>query len=307
MSPGKCILVVDPSRRFLAHARRILAAQGHEVHVAAGMAEGQALARAHPPEIVLVGSRLPDGDGVRFARWAKQSLGTGAPCVLLCTKGEAAPPLGPAGVDNYLVRPLKRSEILSCVRAMALVHDLGRQLGEDRLRPRPEPTADRNGALRSPLTGFYTFSYFKEALYLEVKRARRYAYSIAVLLLQYDVASWGGAAVGHADREALFGGLSVAIRRSIRETDLPVAYASEKVLILMPHTDLDGGLAVARRIRAALKRSRLRIGDRVVRPTVSMGLAASPGAPDLRFSSLVRQARHALAEAAASGGNAIRV
>ena len=73
----------------------------------------------------------------------------------------------------------------------------------------------------------------------------------------------------------------------------------------MPHTDLDGGLAVAKRIRAAMKRSRLRHGNRTLRPTLSLGLAASRRLDDIGFSGLVKRAQRALEEALARGGNAL--
>ena len=36
------------------------------------------------------------------------------------------------------------------------------------------------------------------------------------------------------------GGLALAIRRSLRDTDYPVQHSADRVLLLMPHTDLAG-------------------------------------------------------------------
>ena len=37
-----------------------------------------------------------------------------------------------------------------------------------------------------PLTSFYTFSHFKEVLFVEVKRARRYGFPLAIALIGFD-------------------------------------------------------------------------------------------------------------------------
>lgn len=151
-------------------------------------------------------------------------------------------------------------------------------------------------------TNFYTFAHFKEVLFVEVKRARRYGFPLALALVAFDPIS------GRMDPELqnqLMGGLALAIRRSLRDTDYPVQHSADRVLLLMPHTDLAGSLIVARRICERVARATLQAGETIVHPTISLGVAAGEPGREYGFSDLVRQAQDGLTTAMARGGNRV--
>jgi diguanylate cyclase (GGDEF)-like protein len=151
-------------------------------------------------------------------------------------------------------------------------------------------------------TNFYTFAHFKEVLFVEVKRARRYGFPLALALVGFDPIS------GRMDPELqtqLMGGLALAIRRSLRDTDYPVQHSADRVLLLMPHTDLAGSLIVARRICERVARATLQAGETVLHPTISVGVAAGEPGREYGFSDLVRQAQDGLTQAMARGGNRV--
>lgn len=155
-----------------------------------------------------------------------------------------------------------------------------------------------------PTTNFYTFAHFKEVLFVEVKRARRYGFPLALAVVAFDeVAGLKGASA--ALTEQLMGGLALAIRRSLRDTDFPVQQSGDRVLLLMPHTDLAGSLIVARRICERVSRASLQAEDRVVHPTISVGVAAGAPGREYSFSDLARQAQEGLSAAMEHGGNRV--
>ena len=84
-------------------------------------------------------------------------------------------------------------------------------------------------------------------------------------------------------------------------------YAADRVLLLLPHTDLAGAHTVARRVRERVARSSLAFEEQVLRPTVSVGLAALSPGRDGSFSELVRQAQLSLESAQAAGGNRVEL
>ncbi len=152
-----------------------------------------------------------------------------------------------------------------------------------------------------PITNFYTFNHFKEVLFIEVKRARRYGFPLALASIGFD----GQDQYGPQVRAQLMGGLSLAMRRSLRDTDYPVQYSEDRVLLLMPHTDLAGSLIVARRICERVSKATLQVGDQVVQPTISVGVAAGDPGRNLSFSDLVKHAQDGLEQAMAAGGNRV--
>ncbi|HYV44445.1 MAG TPA: GGDEF domain-containing protein [Myxococcaceae bacterium] len=171
------------------------------------------------------------------------------------------------------------------------------QLRALRRAPQPRP----GEGILDPLTAFYTFRHFKEVLFVEVKRARRYGFPVALALCAFD-------RLDEKVRAELFGGLALAVRRSLRDTDYPVQYSPDRVLVLMPHTDLSSAVVVSQRICERVAKASLTFGERVLRPTVSVGLsAAAARGGELSFADLVVQAQGALEQAMASGGNKVEI
>jgi diguanylate cyclase (GGDEF)-like protein len=158
-------------------------------------------------------------------------------------------------------------------------------------------------AVVDALTGFYTFTHFKEILFVEVKRARRYGFPLAAALVAVDPL---GVPLGGELMAQLMGGLALAIRRSLRDTDYPVQYSTDHVLVLMPHTDLAGAVIVSRRICDRVAHATLTEGERLLRPTVSIGVAAAVGKGGaFSFADLARNAQSSLEEASEKGGNRV--
>lgn len=164
------------------------------------------------------------------------------------------------------------------------------------LAPAPRP----GEGILDPTTNFYTFAHFKEVLFVEVKRARRYGFPLALALLAFDPLPNGTKV-----QLQLMSGLALAIRRSLRDTDYPVQHSADRVLLLMPHTDLAGSLIVARRICERVARASLQANDEVLHPTISVGVAAGEPGREYGFSDLVRQAQDGLTQAISLGGNRV--
>ncbi len=166
----------------------------------------------------------------------------------------------------------------------------------------PPPTQRPGDGILDPTTSFYTFAHFKEVVFVEVKRARRYGFPLALALVAFDPVDGKMSDELHTQ---LMGGLALAMRRSLRDTDYPVQYSGDRVLLLMPHTDLAGSLIVARRICERVARATLQHEDTSIRPTISVGVAAGEPGREYGFSDLVRQAQDGLNEAMARGGNRV--
>lgn len=170
-------------------------------------------------------------------------------------------------------------------------------------KPKPPPPVSRPGeGILDPATSFYTFAHFREVLFVEVKRARRYGFPLSIALGGFDPL---GRPVSSELSAQLMGGLALAIRRSLRDTDYPVQFSPDRVLLLMPHTDLAGALIVARRICERVARATLAHGQELLRPTISMGLASGTPGREYGFADLVRQAQHSLELATQNGGNRV--
>lgn len=205
----------------------------------------------------------------------------------------------PVSAPDLLVRLPELAEL----RALKAERRAGRGKGA-KAAGEVEPPMPRPGeGILDPLTGFYTFAHFKEVLFIEVKRARRYNFPLSLAVVAFD--PFGEEVTGDL-RAKLFAGLALAIRRSLRDTDYPVQYSGDHVALLMPHTDLQGAMVVSRRITERVGRATLQHGDRTLNPTISVGVAsASSPSKEFSFAELVKHAQTALGRAVEAGGNRV--
>src|SRR6267143_946040 len=126
---GSRILVVEDDPRLAANLERVLAAENHDVEVAADGTVALRLARERPFDLVVLDSMLPGLDGIAVC---KRLRSTGpVPILLLTALGgmeERVRGLD-SGADDYLVKPFAYQELLARVRAL-----LRRTLPSDHLR-----------------------------------------------------------------------------------------------------------------------------------------------------------------------------
>jgi diguanylate cyclase (GGDEF)-like protein len=217
------------------------------------------------------------------------------PSALLLVAGRAGGRA--ASTDGYVPLPLSAQDLKARLPELEALRE--RRGNEDR-RPELRP----GEGILDPRTGFYTFTHFREVVFIEVKRARRYGFPLSIALAAFDPLP--PPRLGEAIKAQLHGALALAIRRSLRDTDYPVQYGPERALLLMPHTDLAGALAVARRVCERVAKSTLTEEKRVLRPTVSLGVAGTEaGGREVSFSDLAKQASQSLESARGAGGNRV--
>jgi PleD family two-component response regulator len=288
------LLVADRNPRFLEKTAEILEAAGHTM-ISASDGQAARLKLTRELDGVLVHAALPGLSGYALCRLAKEKDPT-LPVVLMFSaedeEGEAE--ARRANADNWLVRPLKRLELLYVVRDLLMMRSTLLRAA----RNAEERNAAREEALASGVPAssrLVQFELFKRLLGIELKRSQRYGFPLSILLASLD------REVASGDRDLLV----QAAHSAIRDIDIPVAFAESDVLVVMPHTNIDGGKLVAERIR---KRVRAQgAGRSGGGSTASIGVVATQGGARLTFATLLAQATRAQRQAARAGGDRIVV
>jgi PleD family two-component response regulator len=298
------LLVADRNPRFLEKTAEILAEAGHNM-IAANDGQAARLKLTGQLDGLLVHAALPGLSGYALCRLAKEKDPT-LPVVLMFSaedeQGEVEAKR--AGADNWLVRPLKRLELLYVVRdlvTMRMTMMRAARNAEERNQAREEAAA----STAPESSRLVQFELFKRVLGIELKRSQRYGFPLSILLASLDRALVNG------DRDLL----ASAARSAIRDIDIPVAFGESDVLVVMPHTDLDGARLVAERIR---KRVRATGAGRAsagggggggdasgAGTTASIGVVAANGGQRLTFATMLAQATRAQRQAARAGGDRI--
>ena len=254
-----------------------------------------------PSEIVIVG--MPEGQElVATLRSASRP-----PVVIASLPGPPATAhkrFAEHDAELYAVRPHSADSLGPVLHAAGMLAQSKRRIAalkssESRIRERLQE-AGHSGAV----TGFQHFEFFKKLLVLEIKRAKRYKYSIAVCLVAPD--AFDEVVPSRELREELSGKLAEVVTSCIRDIDLPVDYAEERMLLFLPYTNEAGALEVGERV-AKMVRSQVHgeeLGERVGM-TVSIGIAALREGAEVSFAKLMRDANAALKAAQLKGGNQV--
>ena len=112
------ILVVDDDPKIRSVLSRGLRFEGYDVQLAADGLEALRLARADPPDLIVLDVMLPGMDGLEVCRRLRR--GTAVP-ILMLTARDAVPDRIAgldSGADDYLVKPFDFDELLARIRAL---------------------------------------------------------------------------------------------------------------------------------------------------------------------------------------------
>ncbi len=118
---GARVLIVEDEPDLLHLLQYNLAREGYVVATAESGEEGLRLARADPPELVLLDLMLPGMDGLEVCRSLRSRQATRAvPIVMLTARGEEADIVRglELGADDYVTKPFSPRVLLARLRAV---------------------------------------------------------------------------------------------------------------------------------------------------------------------------------------------
>ena len=172
----------------------------------------------------------------------------------------------------------------------------------------------RQAALTDHLTGAAN----RKQLFSEGPRlldaARRGGLPVSALMLDLDFFKRVNDTHGHAAGDAVLASFSALLRSTLRKSDLFARYGGEEFVVLAPNAGSASVLELAERIRLAVERLEVPVGEVVLRFTVSIGatsLQGPAGAPNAGvdesvLEGLLARADEALYLAKGEGRNCVR-
>lgn len=159
------------------------------------------------------------------------------------------------------------------------------------------------------LTGLGTRRALDAALEVELRRAKRNKQSLAVLMVDVDNFKSFNDHYGHIAGDTALRAVARCIADTIRRPgDFAGRYGGEEFCVLLPNTDLAGGVQLAEKIRKAVVASdQPHIGSTTGHLTVSIGVAAfdQDATVSTPEEQLVHQADQRLYEAKAAGRDTV--
>jgi len=264
------ILVADDNEEMLETLERIFLFYQFEVEKARDGKEAVELAEKTQPDIILLDGMMPVMDGFEACRIIKSKLETkDIPIVFLTanyvkTKDRI---IGfELGADDYLLKPFNSKELVARTRSILKRGDMLRslkneneQLSEKNKQIQDElknlldqsKEIDRDSII-DPLTGLYSYAFFKRRLKEEFQRAVRYETDISLVIVSFENLDKTNETFGQQMMNYLMMKMANLLLNKTRASDIVARSADDMFYIILPQTDEQGAYLEAERIRVTL-------------------------------------------------------
>jgi diguanylate cyclase (GGDEF)-like protein len=133
-------------------------------------------------------------------------------------------------------------------------------------------------AITDSLTGLHNHRYFQQVFSLEMRRAKRYRKSLAILMIDVDNFKRFNDKYGHPTGDRILTAIGKVIMRDLRTVDFAFRYGGEEFIVLLPEAGLESALHAAERLRESIERETVELlqGKTAEGVTVSIGVACYP-------------------------------
>jgi two-component system cell cycle response regulator len=297
---GRILLVDDRPSSYERLARTL--ASEHEVDVETDPQEALFHVADSKYDVLLVSLGLKDFDALRLCSQVRSLERTRSlPMLVMAEPEENARVIRglEIGVNDYLLRPIDKNEMLARVRTQ-----IRRKRYSERLRDNVQLSIEM--AVTDSLTGLHNRRYMETHLGTLVEQAASRGKPLSVLVLDIDFFKSVNDSYGHDAGDDVLREFAVRVRKSIRGIDLACRYGGEEFVIVMPETDMAVASMVAERLRRRIAGDPFPLSPdgAAIEVTISIGLAALAGAQDTALS-ILRRADQALYRAKRDGRNRV--
>jgi two-component system cell cycle response regulator len=301
-APGRGRILIVEDREQSAQRIAETLGRDHDVEIVPQTTEAVVRAKGGDYDLVIVSLSLDRQDGLRFCATLRSLEATRqTPILIIADEGDIKRLVRALdiGVNDYLMRPVERSELVARVRTQ-----LRRKRYSDKLRHSLQLSLEM--AITDQLTGLFNRRYMSRHLGTLITNANATGKPVSFLILDIDFFKQVNDTHGHDVGDEVLREFAGRISANVRGIDLACRYGGEEFVVVMPDTDLNFAYMVAERLRQAVADAPFRItpapGNLPV--TISIGVTASEGRNDTA-DALLKRADQALYRAKRDGRNRV--
>ncbi|MEA2824459.1 MAG: two-component system, cell cycle response regulator [Alphaproteobacteria bacterium] len=298
--PTGRILIVEDRPESVAWFRAALEAK-NKVSDIATFDEALVSAKSGDFDLIVVSLGIRAFDGLRLCSHLRSLAELRhTPILVLVSEGENRK-LAQAldmGVNDYLMRPVDRNELMARVRTQ-----LRKKRYADKLRHNMHLSLEM--AITDQLTGLHNRRYMARHLDTLMKNASE-AKPISFLIMDIDYFKAVNDTYGHDVGDEVLRDFASRIGANVRGIDLACRYGGEEFVVVMPDTDAGYAYTIAERLRQSIELTPFPISraPNKINVTASIGIASSNGNGD-DSDKLLHRADQALYRAKREGRNRV--
>jgi diguanylate cyclase (GGDEF)-like protein len=277
------ILVVDDSKVIRMYVAECISSLGHEIINAENGEEAVAYIKGNDVDLVLMDVKMPGMNGFETTQAIRtMDQHDWFPIIFLTgQKGDDSFANGIlAGGDAYLPKPINPLRLQYTVTAMERIYVMRQKLHsaqKDLLLANKEL---ERLAMYDQLTGLANRRNFDETLEKQYKLAKRNKTPLSVIICDIDFFKIYNDNYGHQKGDICLTKVAKVIGAVLhRPTDKTCRYGGEEFTVILPDTNLEGGLLIAEKLRKAVSDENIKHeGSKVAScVTLSVGLATYTG------------------------------
>ena len=302
------ILIAEDDRASQLMLRKLVEKMGHECLVADDGLGAWELFQKHGAEVIISDWMMPGMDGAELCRRVRQQSASYTYFIFLSALAEKSHFLSAMrdGADDYLTKPLDRTDLearlIAAQRVTSLHHELSRQ--KARLQQLNDDLFDQ--ARRDPLTHLWNRLRLREDLEYLQARVERYGDTYAAALCDIDFFKKYNDHYGHLAGDEVLRIVANQLSSLLRKTDTIYRYGGEEFLMLLPAQSAQSALAVIDRVRREIERLHIpHCEAELGQVTISGGIAELATGSRKSVSALLKEADDALYLAKKTGRNRV--
>jgi two-component system, cell cycle response regulator len=298
---GAHILIVDDRQSSYDRMAQTLSAE-HTVDVETEPRQAVFQAADNAYDLAIVSLGLENYDGLRLCSHIRSLERTrNLPLLAIAEADDNAKLMRglEIGVNDYLIRPVDKNELLARVRTQ-----VKKRRYTERLRDNVQLSIE--AAITDALTGLHNRRYMESHLGTLVEQAAARGKPLSILVLDIDFFKAVNDTYGHSAGDEVLKEFSQRLKKAVRGIDLACRYGGEEFVVVMPDTDIGVATMVAERLRRRIASEPFPINQnsRTVQATISIGIAAMHSCDD-KAADIVKRADQALYRAKRDGRNRV--
>ncbi len=260
-------------------------------------------------------SLFPDGLSPPFKTAIKNALSHKLPIILSNALHRSPLPIYPLPVTRHEQKRMQQSITITPINVNGKEHLGLIQVSDASISVKRERVLQSHSerlskeATTDGLTGAYNRRFFDDRFAAEFGRAQRQNIPLSLIMLDVDYFKLYNDNYGHPAGDKVLISVVAALKSQLhRPTDVVVRYGGEEFAVILPDSEVEGGRAIAEKLRVAVSdlnipHSQSKVANHV---TVSVGVAAYQPGCVCDATRLLKTADAALYDAKHSGRNCVR-
>ncbi len=302
------VLVVDDSKVIRMLVAECANTLGHEVIHTEGGDEAIEYIKENEVDLILMDVEMPGKNGFETTLEIRQVCpDEWFPIIFLSTKHDDDSFANGilSGGDAYMLKPINPLRLQLTITALERIYVMRQKLHKAQKELLVANKELEKLALYDQLTGLANRRNFDETLSRQFKLAQRNKTAISVIICDIDFFKLYNDSYGHQKGDQCLAEVAQALGSiAVRPTDKACRYGGEEFTLVLPETNLEGGLKVGEKlIQAVLAKKIKHEASKVAEfVTMSCGLATHTGQFE-HMDELVKAADDALYAAKENGRN----